>query len=415
VLTPPQLPFALRVLNAGGEWLRAAGLPLVSLEEADLLAAARRAEGLEDFGDTGFLAGLRVLLEGYERDAALSLFGRLGARQLTLELLQGRLRLVDDWRRHPEILEQPVRRPIFILGMPRTGTSILHELLAQDPASRVPQTWEVRRPHPPPRRESYGSDARIAEAQRHFERIYRTIPGFRAMHRMGAQLPQECVAITAYDFASMIPGTTHRLPGYQSWLAAQDLRPAYRFHKAFLQTLGWQCPGQPWVLKSPQHLWALDALLDVYPDARIIQCHRDPLRVLASVVSLVVTLRALGTSRIDPLEIGAEWSKLLEEGLQHAMDVRERAALPDDRVVDLQLSEFVRDEIGAIRRIYDQLGLAFTAEAEDAMRRYLAANAADQHGAHRYSLHDAGLDPDAERRKYAAYQARFRVPSEPVR
>jgi len=411
-LAPPQLPFALRVLNAGGGWLRAAGLPLVSLDEENLLAAAREATGLDDFGDASFLDGFRRLLHSYEHEAELTFFGRVTARQQTLELLVGRLQIVATWRKHPEILEQKIEKPIFILGLPRTGTSILHELLAQDPANRVPMTWEVRRPYPPPRTASYHRDPRIAEAQKHFAAIYRALPAFKSMHPMGAELPQECVAITAYEFASMIPETTHRVPGYQAWLAGADLRPAYRFHEAFLQYLGWQCPGERWVLKSPQHLWALDALLDVYPDARIIQCHRDPVRVEASLISLVTTLRALGSDRFDPLEIGAEWSKFLREGLQRTIDARERARLPDDRVVDVLFHEFMRDEVAMVRRIYDQLGLALSDEAERRMCRFLSENAADKHGAHRYSLRDGGLDPDAERRHLAFYQSRYRIPSE---
>lgn len=412
-LAPPQLPFALRVLNAGGGWLRAAGLPLVPLDEESLLGAARQATGLEDFGDASFLEGFRRLLDGYEREAALTFFGRVSARQQVGELLEGRLRMVDAWRRNPEILEGRIERPIFILGLPRTGTSILHELLAQDPANRVPMTWEVRRPFPAPRTVSYHDDPRIAEAEKHFGNIYRAIPAFRSMHPMGAQLPQECVAITAYEFASMIPETTHHVPSYQSWLAGADLRPAYRFHRGFLQYLAWQCPGERWALKSPQHLWALDALLDVYPDARIIQCHRDPLRVEASLVSLVTTLRGLGSDRVDPLEIGAEWSKYLAEGLQRTIDARERAQLADDRVVDVLFRDFMRDEIAMVRQIYARFDLELSDQAERNMRHYLADNAADKHGAHRYSLHDAGLDPDSERRRFAFYQARYQVPSEP--
>lgn len=411
-LAPPRLPFALRVLNAAGGWLRAAGLPLVSLDEESLLAAARAATGLANLGDESFREGLRRLLAGYEGEARLTLFGRITARQQILELLTGRLHVVDAWRRHPEILEQPIERPVFILGLPRTGTSILHELMAQDPANRVPLTWEVQKPWPPPETATYETDPRIAESERHFARVHRALPVFRSMHPMGARLPQECVAITAYEFASMIPETTHRVPGYQAWLARTDLRPAYRFHRAFLQYLGWKCPGERWVLKSPQHLWALDALLDVYPDARIIQCHRDPVRVEASLVSLVTTLRGLGSGDVDPLEIGAEWSKHLAEGLQRAIDVRERANLPDDRVVDVHFREFMQDEIGMVRHIYERLGMELGDEAERRMRAFLAENAADKHGAHHYTLRDGGLDRDAERRRFAFYQRRFGVPSE---
>jgi hypothetical protein len=239
------------------------------------------------------------------------------------------------------------------------------------------------------------------------------MPGFKRMHPMGARLPQECVALTAHDFASMIFSTTHRVPSYQAWLDAADLRWVYASHRRQLQYLQWRCPAERWVLKSPGHLWALDALLAVYPEADIVQTHRDPLTVIASLASLVTVLRGMASDAADPVAIGAEWSERLASGLEHSMAARAR--LPEDaRVFDMHFADFIRDEIAMVRRIYEHFGRSLSPDAEARMRRFLAANPKDKHGAHRYTLAGAGLDAEAERRRYAGYQERFGIPSERV-
>ncbi len=406
-------PLALRLLNGIGRGLRAARVPLVRLDEASLCARAMRDTGLQNFGDDRFREPLARLLGSFEREAALTLLGRIIARADVVRLLANRLRMVDAWARHPEIEAAPIRRPLFIVGLPRTGTSILHELMAQDPSNRVPMTWEVMHPWPPPERTTYDTDARIAQVEKHFAGIDRVMPGFKKMHPMGPRLPQECVALTAHDFATMIFSTTHRVPSYQAWLDRADLRWVYASHRRQLQYLQWHCPAERWVLKSPGHLWALDALLAVYPDADIVQTHRDPLTVIASLASLVAVLRGMASDVIDPVAIGAEWSARLADGLERAMAVRAR--LPDSiRVFDMHFAEFIRDEIGMVRRIYAHFGRTLDADAEACMRRFLAANPKDKYGAHRYKLAAAGLDPATERRRYAAYQERFGIPSERV-
>ena len=401
-------------MNTIGGAARAAGIPLVRLDPETLLAAARASTGLADFGDPWFREPLRRLIDSYENEAKLTVLGRVIARRDAVRLLENRLRLCDALKRNPAIERGEVRRPIFVLGLPRTGTTILHELLAQDPANRVPMTWEVFHPFPPPERATHDTDPRIAAVEQHFAGIDRLLPDFKRMHPMGALLPQECVALTAHDFATMIYHTSNRVPAYQAWLESADLRPVYASHKRWLQHLQWKCPADRWVLKSPGHLWALDALLDVYPDALFVQTHRDPLKVVAPLTSLVTTLRGLASNDVDPIEIGADWTERLAGGLEASMRTRDRARLGPDRVIDVQFREFVGNEIETVRRIYEHFGLAFSAEAESRMRAFIAANPKDKHGAHRYRLSDAGLDATTERRRYRAYQERFAVPSEPA-
>ena len=410
----PYRPLGLRVFNGVGGALRGAGLPLVRLDEESLLAQATKNAGLSDFGDAGFSEPLRVLLASFENEAALTLLGRIIARSDAVRTLENRLRFVDTLKRNPEIIEAPVRQLLFILGLPRTGTTILHELLAQDPANRVPMTWEVMHPWPPPERATYETDPRIAQVEKHFSGVDKIIPNFKSMHPMGALLPQECVAITQHEFATMIYPTTHAVPSYQRWLDAADMRPVYASHRRWLQYLQWRCPAERWVLKSPGHLWALDALLAVYPDARIVQTHRDPLKVIASLASLVTLLRGMASDRIDSSAIGAEWTVRLAQGLEKTMQVRATGVLHDDQVFDMQFTEFIADEIAMVRRIYAHFGMQLTTEAESRMRRFLAANPKDKHGAHRYTLAQSGLDPEVEGRRYAAYQQRYSIASEPA-
>jgi hypothetical protein len=399
----------MRAANGVGGALARLGVPLVRLDADALLAQARQRTRLRDFGDEAFREGLGRLLWSYDHEAALTTMWRIAARTETLRVLENRLRMEAVHAAHPEITAQPVRAPIFILGLPRTGTSILHELLAQDPANRVPSTWETMWPWPPPEQERGSTDPRIARAEAHFARIDRLLPEFKKMHPMGAHLPQECVALLAHDFATVMHHTTHRVPSYQRWLEALDRRPAYRSHRRQLQYLQWRWPAERWVLKSPEHLWALDALLAVYPDARIVQTHRDPLEVLASLVSLVAYLRGLASERIDPPAIAADWTVRLAAGLEHTMRIRDAAGLGPDRVFDLRLGDFVGDEIAAVRRLYERFGMELTPEAAARMRAFLGANSKDKHGAHRYALADAGLDAAHERARYRAYAERFDV------
>jgi len=410
----PRRPLALRAFDWLGGALRAAGVPFASLAEAGLLAAAERRTGLRDFGDERFREPLRRLLASLESEARLTPFGRVLARREIARLLENRLRVTDAFVRHPEIAGGEIRQPLFVVGLPRTGTSILHELLAQDPANRVPSSWEVMHPWPPPEQASRESDPRIAQVDRHLQGIDRLLPDFRAMHPMGARLPQECVAITAHEFESLIFHTSYRVPGYQAWLDRRDPRDVYRAHRRWLQYFQWRHPAQRWVLKSPGHLWTLDALLAVYPDAHIVQTHRDPLQVIASLVSLITTLRGLGSDEVDPREIGADWSERLATGLRLASEARDRAPGGPGRFFDLRFEELVGREIEQVRRIYAHCGWPLSAEAEARMRRFLAENPRDKHGRHRYSLAFAGLTAERLRPAFKTYQQRFDVSCEPI-
>lgn len=404
----------VRSTNAAGSMLSRAGLPLVSLDEGSLLDAARRATGLDDLGGDGFREPLRMVLQGLEAEARLTLVGRIAARQDVIGLLANRLRLEEDSKRHPEIGAQDVPQPLFIVGLPRTGSTLLHHLLAQDPGSRVAQAWEVMFPSPPPEARRYQTDPRIARAARQLAWFDALTPEFKSIHPLGAQLALECIAIMSPTFLSPRFHTTYHVPTYQEWLERQDLRPAYRFHRRFLQQLQWRAPARRWVLKAPSHLFAFDALLETYPDARIVQTHRDPLTVLASVASLTAVLQRAFTDDLNPLEIGREVSRRWTNGLDRAMRLRRSGRVLAERFIDVHYHEMVRDPMAVVRRIYAHFDIPLTEAAAESMRRFLAENPKDKHGAHRYSLSSFGLEADDLARRFKAYREFYGVPREEV-
>jgi hypothetical protein len=382
-------------------------------EPERMITAAQAATGLDDFGATPFREGLDRLLAALDGEAALSELGRAVAEGEMVGYLTTRLQLVDHRKRHPEITAADVVPPIVIVGQGRTGTTILHDLLAQDPQSRVPLTWEVDRPCPPPETATYATDPRIDEVEAQTAAIDLVLPAFRGMHPMGARLAQECVRITALEYKSLIFPTQYRVPSYVRWLTDEaDMAPVYRWHRAFLQHLQSRHPADRWVLKSPAHLWCLGALLDEYPNALLVQTHRDPLRIIASLGSLIGTLRSLASDEASIPGAAAEWADYIIDGLDRSVIAREDGTVDPKRVVDVQFAEFMADPFAAIGTIYERLGLELTAETEQRMRDFLATHPQDQFGGHKYTWAATELDEGAVRERARRYQDHFDVPSE---
>ncbi|MEW6273004.1 MAG: sulfotransferase [Thermodesulfobacteriota bacterium] len=397
----------VRALNSGGRTLLRGGIPLVRLEAAQLLEAAGRRTGLDDFGDEAFREPFGRLVRALDGEARLNLVGRIAARQDLLRLLSNRLRMINDAKRHPGILDEPIRRPIFVTGLPRTGTTLLHGLLAQDPSSRAPLTWEMMFPSPPPRRRPGQRDRRAALAERQIRWFHRLSPEFRAIHPTGAELPEECLVIASHAFMSFQFQTMYDVPSYESWLEQQDLRPAYHWHRRFLQQLQWRSPAARWVLKAPAHLFGFAALLDAYPDAAIVLTHRAPLEVVGSLASLTTVLRSTFSDDVDPFTVGAEMTLRWSAALFGALRLRDAGRVAPERIVDVLYPELTRDPIGVVDAIYRAFGLDLTAEVEARMRAFLAANPKDKSGRHRYTLGEFGLDAREEARRYARYTERF--------
>ena len=385
-------------------------------DRAALVEAAFAATGCTDLGEDSWQDGLDRLLDDLDGPARLNDLGRTIVEAEVVGYLTTRLRILE-WRRdHPEVADGPVTRPIVIVGQPRTGTTILYDLLAQDPSNRAPLTWEVDQPVPPPETATYATDPRIAEADAIAAMPDLLIPGFTDFHPLGATLAQECVRMTGGDFRSMIFPTQYDVPGYDRWLLHEaDMAPAYRWHRIYLQHLQSRHAGDRWLLKSPCHLWSLGALLDEYPDALVIQTHRDPVRVISSISALAALLRSMASDHASVATAAREYAEDILLGLDRSVAARQDGTLPPGQVVDVQFAEFLADPFSTIGAVYDALGLEFTAGAESAMRAFLDTHPGDGGGAgSRYTWADTGLDADELRERSRTYQEYFDVPSEAV-
>lgn len=421
MIEPPSLPLGARLLNGAGAGARRIGLASSRLSVDALLEQASKSTGLHDFGPDHFREGLNRLVDSLNEEAKLSTIGRMIASQEIVMMLENRLGVTDWHARHSEIGAAPVERPVIVVGMGRTGTTILHHLIGQDPSVRVPRTWEVDRPCPPPETATYETDPRIDTVQSMIDRSEKLIPDFKKMHPMGANLSQECVRITATEFSSLIFSVSFRVPSYSRWLTEEaDMAPAYAQHRRMLQLLQWRCPGgngrgsapTRWFLKSPGHLWALPKLLAEYPDALLVQTHRDPLKVLSSLISLQVTLRKMGSDVIDTVDVAREWARLNAQAYDRCVDARESGLIDPSRVVDVHFRDLVARPLDTIERVYNHLGLELSAAARAGMESHLTANPSDKHGKHEHRFEDLGLDLDEERERVACYQKFFDVASE---
>ena len=382
-----------------------------------MVESAMAATGCSDLGEDSWQEGLVRLLDGLDGTARLNDLGRTIVEAEMVNYLTTRLRILDWRREHPEVADGAVTRPIVIVGQPRTGTTILYDLLAQDPSNRAPLTWEVDQPVPPPETATYATDPRIAESEAMAAMPDLIIPGFTDFHPLGATLAQECVRMTGSDFRSMMFPLQYDIPAYDRWLLHEaDMAPTYRWHRIFLQHLQSRHAGDRWLLKSPCHLWSLGALLDEYPDALVIQTHRDPVTVISSVSALAALLRSMASDDASVAHAADEYAEDILVGLARSVTARVDGTLPADQVVDVQFGEFMADPFTTIGTVYDALGLEFTADAESRMRAFLDTHPGDGGGAgSRYTFADTGLDADELRERSRTYQEYFDVPSELVR
>ncbi|MBV9198973.1 MAG: sulfotransferase [Alphaproteobacteria bacterium] len=380
----------------------------------ELIALAQRRTGLTDFGGSPPKGPLQNLLRACFDDANLSLVGRIATRWDVVRFLSNLLRLAEEEKRAPEILAEPIRRPIFISGLPRSGTTFLHTLLAEDPANLVPRVWQMIHPYPVRTRGS-GLDFRARRVARQLRLFGLLTPDFRRMHPINAHSPQECSEITAHVFASLRFDTTYRVPGYRRWLDETGHLQAYRFHKRFLQHLQHQtAAGGRWVLKCPDHVFALAAIRAVYPDARLVFVHRDPLAVLLSVARLTETLRRPFTRSIDKAEIGCEDSDrwLTATELMIAAAQEQRFAEP---IFHMHYLDLVSDPVGMAGALYKHFGEVLQPEAALRIGRLVEAKPNGGYRAHGSRLEEYGLDAALERERYARYMAHFGIQPEAQR
>ncbi len=372
-----------------------------------LLGAARAETGLADFGDPTFRAGLDVLADALECEANLNDLGRFALGGLILGYLRERLYIEDWYRRHPEIEAQEIRAPVFVTGLPRTGTTALSNLLAEDPAARSLRMWESHRPTPPPEAATYGNDPRIAEADAMLEGMKLAAPDLARMHDDTGSSPTENQDLLGQHFRTQHFDGHADVPSYVRWWSQCDMAPAYHHHARVLKLLQWRCPPTRWNLKSPPDVWHLDALTAAYPDIRIVWTHRDPVKVLPSVCTLIAAIRAIVSARIDRHALGRAQLALWSEGLRRALALRKRGG--EDRFADVFMDDLVKRPIETVAAVYERFGVPFTAEAEARMRAWGAANPQHKHGAVSYDLAEFGLTVDEVRDAFREYTEHFDV------
>jgi hypothetical protein len=368
----------------------------------DLHASATRITGLTDFGDDDYRDGLAVLLDSYARDAALTPLGNKVMRGFLRGALVARLLSEAAWQRYPEHADVPIERPIFVTGLPRTGTTAMHRLLSADPAHQGLQVWLTEVPQPRPPRETWADNPVFRAIEENYRRHHVEHPEFMGLHYMSADEVEECWQLLRQSMRSVSYECLAHLPTYSAWLDGQDWTGAYRRHRRNLQLIGLPDRDRCWVLKNPSHLFALDALLAVYPDALVIQTHRSPRIAIASVCSLNRQASAGWSTVFDGDVVGRDQLDLWARGLERF--TADRAHHDPAQFFDVDYDDLVRDPIGTVRAIYARFGLPLTDRAEAAMTAMHADNSSGQRRpAHRYQLADFGLTGEQVDERFADY------------
>jgi hypothetical protein len=413
---PPERKPWVEKLVAYGRGLGDGGRSIVSLRADDLLQAATDATGLSDFGDDWFREPLDRLCTALDEEAELHLPGRLRARAELQVILQNRLRLIDLWTQEPGIHAEVVRAPIVVTGLGRSGTTLLHELLACDPANRPALLWELIHTVPgaaaPPGADGDDVDW-VAITHDEITLMDEMVPAFTAMHENGGGLPTECIFAFAHQFSSDVFTGIYNVPSYTIWKSGVDQTPAYDWHRRMLQTLQWARPTDRWVVKAPSHLSHLELLFDTYPDVRVVMTHRDPLRVVGSLADTMATLHWMHSDRVAHQDLVEFLCMGVELQMNGVTKQRDAGHLPSDQISDVLYRDLVADPIGTVGGLYERWGLNLSEAAQANLETYVAARHEHRGGGeHRYRFEDTGLDLAEHRGLVAAYQQRFGVPSE---
>jgi hypothetical protein len=375
------------------------------LEAQRLIEAAVAETSLSDFGGESYREGLDRLLQAVATEGELTELGQeiLGLRLRML--LANRLRIEDVYRQHPEIDEEEVEGPLFIIGLPRTGTTALSQLVALDPDIRSLRLWESSHPVPPPEKATEDTDPRIAQAEAGLEAMNQTFPRMISLYFQTATGPTECQDLLGMEFRTThFDGMAH-VPSYTTWAMDCDMVPAYRYHRRALRLLQWHCPPRLWHLKTPVHMLSLDALLSVYPDARFLWTHRHPAEVLGSVCSLIGYTRSWVSDRDDAASLGPQQTEIWSEALRRAMDFRRR--MGEERFADIGFAALNAEPVATVRHAYGAVGLTLSDEGARRMGAWAAENPRGSHGVHEYDVGDFGTSAEAVGAAFAFYTDRF--------
>jgi hypothetical protein len=378
----------------------------------ELMTEARGLAQLDDFGRDSFREGLAVYCESVSSQAELNELGETAIRANIVGTLVNRLRVVDWAQQHPTVADERIEAPLVVIGMFRAGTTFLSYLLEQDPRNRALLRWEAGESVPPPTPETLHSDPRIETARFGNDMLEQINPRIRAIHHEEPDGPTECITLMSQDYKSLSWEAISNVPAYGEWLLQVDQRSAYEYHRLALQVLQSGGVRGRWTLKSPHHAIALDALTAVYPDARLVLLHRDPVVLCASVCSLIHTLSGTFSDADHRAYIADRWVTMLEESVRRIDAFR--AAHPEHPIVDVQYDDLMRDPVGTVSSIYaffDDGGAGLDPSARDAMAAYVTAHPKDSLGVHGYDLAEFGLDPAQLAERFSGYVTRYGVPT----
>jgi Sulfotransferase family len=374
----------------------------------DVIAAARAQSGLTDYGDPAILEGLERLLKAYAEEARFTTRGAQMMHGDLINTLATRMQ-VEDWlAKHPQLLDAPIKKPLFVFGLPRTGTTLMINLLAADPATRSFLRWEIYNPMPPARPEELHAGPRYEAEQAKSKMALEYMPHIAAIHYEEADSPTECQFLMTPSFCAQVYESQADIPSWRSWfLHEADYMPAFRYHKRMLQALQTYAGGR-WTLKNPWHPLFLNELTTVYPDARLVMTHRDPAEVVGSACSLIKYVRAIYSDDVDLKGIGESFADTFEVMIARANAFKAKHGA--DAIYDVQYADTVRDPMAVVRGIYERFDEPLTAEAEAAMLAYLADNPKGKHGSHSYDLAEYGLSVEGVRERFKDYIETYEIP-----
>jgi len=394
------MPWAILfgMTNFFGSVLGMLGINLVKFDKDKYPDIAKENTKLSDFGEdlfgerrpsgeSTFREGLTRLLASADSEAKLTTLGKIAVKQDVIRLLENRLKLVEDRKQYPEIASQEITKPFAIVSFPRTGTTLLHGILNEDPRSRTPLSWEVMYPSPPPDAD-IEPDPRIKKVQNQLDWFHRMTKDYQRAHPVGAELPQECIEILSPTFLSERFYRTYHVPSYVEWLDSLSLLPAYNFHKAFLQQLQYKKPGEWWVLKNPPHTFSVSELHKLYPDIRFIQTHRDPVTVFASFMSHTRKLRVAFSNHPELYQV-EKTVKRWVSGMEKLMDFREKH--PEIDWIDIQYNNLLADPIGEVEKIYAHHDIYLPEKTANKMKEFIKKHPQHEYGVHRYSPEEYGI------------------------
>ena len=387
-------------------------MPEVEFDSEKLLQQAQDETGLYDFGPEAFREPFEVLVNALDAEAKLNAVGRFVQYERVLNTLKNRLRLSEYLRRYPQILQEEIAAPVVIVGLPRTGTTMLHRVLASDSRFFAPLWYEVRNPAPFLDWDPQHKDQRLALAEDEVAALLKANPEIAAIHPMDPLGADEDILLLEHSFYSTVPNAFCNLPSYEDWLFSHDNQPGYDYLKLLLQSLQWQkkqsgkdSDNKRWLLKTPHHLHFIDCLLYTFPDAQIIQTHRDPVDTIPSICSFNYNLWITQCDQVSKELVGEQWSNLFANGLRHTMDLREQYI---DQFIDISFRDNIKKPIEVAHQIYQFIGVPTTAEADLAMQTYRDENKRDLRPAHNYSLAEFGFTEAGIRLQFEEYCEKFK-------